>query len=314
MLIGDFGQLPPVMDLPLYTTIARSQISDLGRTAYQMFTMSIVLEQVMRQSRQDADQIHFRDVLLRMRNAELSVTDWEYLMSQTPARVQDKSSFDNALHLYPTVEEVVQHNIHQLQRNQQPIAIIKAHHTGPNASKATTDQAGGLEPEVCLAQDARVMLTANLWVETGLVNGAIGTVCDICYLQGGPPDLPLAVMIKFDSYSGPTLQNGTVPIPPLRRTWYQSGTTCSRLQLPIGLSWAVTIHKSQGLSLDKAVVDHGNKEFSSGLSFVACSRVRRLSDLLFRTPFSYSRLAALANDQRIHERKAEDRRLKQLEL
>ena len=35
ILFGDFGQLPPVMDLPLYSADARSALSDLGRTAYQ---------------------------------------------------------------------------------------------------------------------------------------------------------------------------------------------------------------------------------------------------------------------------------------
>ena len=54
------------------------------------------------------------------------------------------------------------------------------------------------------------MLTSNLWVEVGLVNGAMGIIEAICYRSGGPPDLPLAVMAKFDHYSGPTLQDGTV--------------------------------------------------------------------------------------------------------
>ena len=38
------------------------------------------------------------------------------------------------------------------------------------------------------------MRTSNLCVEVGLVNGAIGTVIAICYQQGSPPDLPMAVM------------------------------------------------------------------------------------------------------------------------
>ena len=75
-------------------------------------------------------------------------------------------------------------------------------------------------------------------------------------------------MITFDSYSGPTLSNGTVPIVPLRRTWGQS---CSRLQLRLKLAWAITIHKSQDLTLDRAVINIGKKEFSTGLTFIACS-------------------------------------------
>lgn len=54
-----------------------------------------------------------------------------------------------------------------------------------------------------LAQTARVMLIANLWIEVGLVNGALGMVVSICYKEGGPPALPLTVMVKFDNYTGP---------------------------------------------------------------------------------------------------------------
>ena len=98
-----------------------------------------------------------------------------------------------------------------------PIAVLSAVHMGPGASKATSDDAGGLEP--CIAHGARVMLSANLWVEVGLVNGALGTV-EAIYYEGDqrPPNLPIAVTVKFDSYSGPTLPDGTVPITPLRRT------------------------------------------------------------------------------------------------
>ena len=47
---------------------------------------------------------------------------------------------------------------------------------------------------------------------------------------------------------------------------------------PLKLAWAITIHKAHGLTLDKVVIDIGKEEFSAGLTFVACSRVRRLSD------------------------------------
>ena len=76
--------------------------------------------------------------------------------------------------------------------------------------------------------------------------------------SGGPPDLLIA---RFDNYSGPTLRNGTVPITPLRRTWSSSGVQCSRLQLPLKLTWAITIHKSQGLTLNKVVIRIGIREF-----------------------------------------------------
>lgn len=63
--------------------------------------------------------------------------------------------FLDALHLYPTVEAVVEHNIAtKLQASGQAIATIQAVHTGSNASKASADNAGGLEPVIILAKYA----------------------------------------------------------------------------------------------------------------------------------------------------------------
>ena len=87
------------------------------------------------------------------------------------------------------------------------------------------------------------MLIANLWVEAGLVNGAMGTVISICYETGGPPNLPLAVMVQFDNYNDHTLRDNTIPIIPIRCTWLNSRSHCSYLQILLQLPWAVTIHK-----------------------------------------------------------------------
>ena len=282
LLTGDWGQLPPVMDLPLYTTVSRTELSDLGSIDYHLFDRAVVLDRVMRQAGQDARQECFRNLLLRLRNAELTVEDWKYLMTRTTGEVGDTKSFDHALRLYPTIEAVAEHNVAKLRASGQPIAVLSAVHTGPGASKATSDDAGGLEPVICIAHGARVMLSANLWVEVGLVNGALGTVEAICY-EGDqrPPNLP---------------------------------KPCSRLQIPLKLAWAVTIHKSQGLTLDKAVIDIGKKEFSTGLKFVASSRVRQLTDLLFVPPFSFQRVANLSKSVRLKDRLIEDARLQQMSV
>ena len=189
----------------------------------------------MRQAGQDPQQVQFRDILLRLRDAKVTVADWNCLMTQIPTRVKDLTPFATALHLIPTVEAVVEYNVAQLHASGQPIATIKAVHTGGNASKAPADNAGGLEAVICLAHSARVMLTSNLWVDVGLVNEAMGTVQAICYRTGGPPDLPIAVMVRFDNYSGPTFPHSTVPITPHRRCWSSSGGQWSRVQLPLKL-------------------------------------------------------------------------------
>ena len=92
----------------------------------------------------------------------------------------------------------MEHNVTRLCASGQPVATIKAVHSGPNAAKALTDDAGGLEPILCLACEAHVMLTANFWVDMGLINGAMGTVVAICYRNGQEPlHLPIAVTVKL---------------------------------------------------------------------------------------------------------------------
>ena len=303
------------MDLPLYTTVSRTELSDLGSVNYHLFDRALTLDQVMGQAGNDSAQQLFRNILMRLRNGELRVEDWKHLIQQTPVEVDDDTSgFDEALRLFPTTSAVSEYNVTKLHSNDQPVAVIKAVHSGAGAIKASADDAGGLEPVVCLAHGARVMLTTNLWVQVGLVNGAMGTVVAICYDDAGesPPRLPVAVTVRFDSFSGPTLSDGSIPITPLRRTWLSTDKTCSRLQLPLKLAWAVTIHKCQGMTLNKAVVDLGKKEFSAGLTFVACSRVRQLKDLLFVTPFPFQRVANLASSYRHSERLHEEKRLQTL--
>ena len=58
-------------------------------------------------------------------------------MKQTPAKVSDLEPFTNALHLYPTIESVVKHNVAKVHANGHPVATIKAIHSGPNAAKAS---------------------------------------------------------------------------------------------------------------------------------------------------------------------------------
>ena len=103
----------------------------------------------------------------------------------------------------------------------------------------------------------------------GLCNVSTGKVVDIIYAQNyQPPDLPVAVIVKFDDYVGPSIANmkSCVPISPVTVTVDNSFD--ERQQLPLTLAWALTIHKSQGMTLGKAWIDIGQKESTLGISYI----------------------------------------------
>lgn len=97
--------------------------------------------------------------------------------------------------------------------------------------------------------------------------------------------------------TGPTFQQAQervqgpwIPITPVTARWERGDKALTRTQFPIRLAWAITVHKSQGLTLEKAVIDLGEVDFTPGLSFVAMSRVKKLSGLMFNTSFPIGRL------------------------
>jgi len=106
-----------------------------------------------------------------------------------------------------------------------------------NAHHHDDDQ---LEKYVLLSICQRVILSCNLWVQAGLVNGALRVVMQIVYaLECNSPNLPTYVVVAFDKYIGPPwdqTQPNHVPIPPIQRG--------NKKQIPFNMAWELTVHKS----------------------------------------------------------------------
>ena len=129
--------------------------------------------------------------------------------------------------------------------------------------------------EVRLKVGAQVMLTRNKDLERNLVNGSRGVVERFETNKVGNP----VPVVRFDT--GMILR-----VDPVEFTRQNSdgGEGCLvRMQVPLKLAWAVTIHKSQGSTLTRASLDI-TSAFEYGQCYVALSRVRSLEGLWLERP------------------------------
>lgn len=117
-----------------------------------------------------------------------------------------------------------------------------------------------------LKPNTRVMLIKNLDVKAGLVNGLLGTVKELT---------SSSVIVDFDN--GRTHEVGVAE-------WELSSKDVSvvAIQIPLTVAYAITIHKSQSLTLERAVMDLGDC-FAEHMVYVALSRVKSLDGLYLKT-------------------------------
>lgn len=313
----------------------------------RQFTQSLRLRVIHRQQGDEPEQVAFRLLLQHASNQGLTMDDWRLLLTryQHDLPSEEEARFADVPCLFPTPSRavVLASNIAQLLALNRPCAKLLALNVGGAAAKkATADDTGGLGSEVLLCRGAKVMITRNIWQTNGtrvcsylicsnvmttlclgLVHGAIRFVEDIVWAEGANrDDLCIAVLVSLKTYTGPTLWRTAprpnfpdgvpiVPIKPLRKTSFElNGKHYSRTQLPLRLAWAICIHKSQGLALKTGaqIVLGSAKDFCVGLSFVALSRVTRLSDIMLVEKVDYTRVKSLGGTA-LQERLADfDRR------
>jgi len=104
------------------------------------------------------------------------------LLQCTPQQARNGDHFVDAIRLFYNKASVVEYTYQKLRGLQTPVARINAIHSESAASSANPDDGGGLHPIVFFfATHARIMLTANIWQQVSLCNGAAGTVHQLLY-------------------------------------------------------------------------------------------------------------------------------------
>ena len=320
VLVGDPAQLPPVMDSTLYSESCKAKYSNEGAMAYSQFRKVITLDQLQRQVVEEGDERQqlFLQTLTNIRNGKVTEADFHLLKSLVPNRNTDyqQGRFSEAIRLYATNEKVDSYNYFKLQILNQPITRLVARNTPYSAKKFSSEVFRGIQNDLFLCVGAKVTLLTNILPRSGLTNGSQGTVVDIIYMEGKKPneDLPNFIVVYFPEYTGAQFfedesYKNYIPLPPMKID--SEDHRCSRLQFPVRLAYALTIHKSQGQTLNRLYCDLGTKEMTTGLTFVALSRVRHVRDLTVEE-FSFGRLVAINKSKLLAARLAEERRLEQL--
>ncbi|XP_060571765.1 uncharacterized protein LOC132729947 [Ruditapes philippinarum] len=296
----DLYQLPPMGAKPVFS-LPENALARLDGSLWENLFTIHHLETIMRQK----DDVEFANMLNRIRVESHTENDIKVLESRI-VHPGDPDYPQDALHVFPSNEEVDSHNARKLLSLNMPLVTftavdIKSDNTPlPETLNLPKNQSltGGLCEKLSLCKGARVMITKNIDVTEGLVNGTQGIVEDF---WSAPTGEVTAIIVKCDQQK--CGQQSRLKFPHIARK-YPGGTpifrdevhiqtkTCTviRQQFPLRLCWACTMHKTQGMTLPKCVVSIAGR-FNDGQCYVALSRVTSLSDL-FITKFDKKKIRA----------------------
>ena len=269
IFVGDFYQLPPISEDFCFESSEWSKSFSCQNT--------IILKKVFRQT----NDIYI-NILNEIREGNISAKSIEILEQRVSKQIPENITCSKILPTRKAVETINNTEIQKLTSKEE---IFTVKHVSPDllqltvseksSCKKITDKQREIEyaeltrnlicdKTIVLKKGAHVMCIVNIVQDNNLLicNGSQGIIIDF---QDGLP------IVKFN--------NGIVRKMSYHNWKSEKIPDVAIMQIPLILSWAITIHKSQGITLDNAEIDAGNNIFEEGQTYVALSRLRTLEGL-----------------------------------
>ena len=244
--VGDFAQLPP---------IAERNVEKDWAFRHPVWEMSdfqpALLSTVMRT--QDTD---FLKILNLVREGIVNDAVCDFL----DARTEESTEETEGTRLYPRREQADHYNMERLNRIDRPVHAFRTEYAGKETDIEKAKKNFPILETLLLKEGALIMMRKNdVSGDMRYVNGSLGTVERIggetLIIRLLTDEKITAVPEKFSSLDGDGKE--------LVSAW----------NFPVTLAWATTIHKSQGASLDRLIVNM-ERLWEPGQAYVALSRVR----------------------------------------
>lgn len=312
LLVGDMTQLPPVQKKG---DVNQSKLAPL-ETRYAFHTsawrgLNLKMIKLETNFRQQTD-VPFTSFLNKIRVGEMGDEERAFMKSRDITINKDLIVPENATKLFPRRYSVNDTNSTELAKIDSPsvfydaeIYFCPALQNNAKYQKSGNDDASEkkypVDTRLELKVGASVLLCVNFHTESGLYNGSRGVIKKFVDLSpkeppkktlpnrpplSPPKKLLLFPLVEFDNGERRIIKPNT---------WSQyegKKLLSSFTQIPLILSYALTIHKSQGLTLDCALVD--TDVFATGQLYVALSRVRE-ANKLFLTKTRFQKILADPN-------------------
>lgn len=251
VMSGDFFQLPPVNrgDSRQGSFVVFSQ-------SWQMLSPVVIyLEEQFRQE----DEV-LLDILTAMRSGDVRRHQAEALLERTEITPPE----EDITELHTTNIDVDKINLHRLKQIDDDDREYQQTSTGSSVYVESLKRSV-LAPEILVLRRGALVMAVKNSSDKQYVNGSVGVVVNFEPLTEYP-------VVKFRNGREITMVPDTWEL----RDGEQKRASIS--QVPLRLAWAITVHKSQGMTLDAVKIDL-RKAFVEGMGYVALSRVRDINHL-----------------------------------